>query len=141
MTPEDIVPSSIGLIVLGIRSSGSACSMSYGTNATDLKYRWSEVCGAFFRRYPNPWSKHVLSEDIISREVKGPVVRTVRVIVKKNKIPRMFQSLFTGKIPPLLTFVDSWGWESIWRRIVLCNCVILCKLGLNSDNRPIRSLQ
>ena len=51
----------------------------------------------FFHRYPNPWSKHVLSDDVISREVNGNVIRTVRVIVKKNKIPRMFTSMFSGK--------------------------------------------
>jgi len=70
--------------------------MKYVTDSENLKYRWWQVCSAFFRRYPNPWSKHVLSEDIVCRQIEGPILRTVRVIVKKNKIPRMFDRLFTG---------------------------------------------
>lgn len=82
--------------------------MSYGTDTSDLTYRWSQVCGVFFHRYPNPWSKHVLSDDVISREVCGDVMKTVRVVVKKNKIPRMFTSLFRGRANDGLYIEESY---------------------------------
>jgi len=82
--------------------------MSYGTETQELSYRWSQVCGVFFHRYPNPWSKHVLSDDVISREVNGNVIRTVRVIVKKNKIPRMFTSMFSGRASDGLYIEESY---------------------------------
>ena len=29
---------------------------------------WDQVLAAFWQRYPNPYSKHVLTEDIVHRE-------------------------------------------------------------------------
>ena len=46
-----------------------------------------------FQRYPNPWSKHVLTEDVISRKVEGPILKTVRLISKTNKLPKLAQKV------------------------------------------------
>ena len=51
------------------------------------RYRWDQVGNAVFKRYPNPWSKHVLSEDVVSREVEGPILKSIRIITKQNKVP------------------------------------------------------
>ena len=51
------------------------------------RYRWDQVGNAVFKRYPNPWSKHVLSEDVVSRKVEGPILKSIRIITKQNKVP------------------------------------------------------
>jgi len=39
---------------------------SYCTNCI-LKFNWDQVTSAFWRRYPNPFSRHVLTEDVVDR--------------------------------------------------------------------------
>ncbi|XP_057305086.1 PRELI domain-containing protein 1, mitochondrial-like [Hydractinia symbiolongicarpus] len=72
--------------------------MKFYTNSTSVKFRWDQVSNAVFKRYPNPWSKHVLSEDVISRKVDGPILRTVRILTKTNKAPK-FASRFVPTSP------------------------------------------
>ena len=52
-----------------------------------LSHPWSAVVSGFWRRYPNPHSDHVFSEDTIECGVvrgndKGAMLRTKRVIMK-----------------------------------------------------------
>ncbi|XP_066916425.1 PRELI domain-containing protein 1, mitochondrial-like [Clytia hemisphaerica] len=63
--------------------------MKYHTCSTNVKFRWDQVGNAIFQRYPNPWSKHVLTEDVISRKLEGPILKTVRLISKTNKLPKL----------------------------------------------------
>lgn len=57
------------------------------------RFRWDQVGNSIFQRYPNPWSKHVLTEDVISRRVEGPILKTVRLISKTNKLPKIAQKV------------------------------------------------
>ncbi|KAF8912941.1 MSF1-domain-containing protein, partial [Gymnopilus junonius] len=52
---------------------------------------WSIVTLAFFLRYPNPYASHVVSCDVISRDLtpSGSLV-TTRLILKKGTMPRWF---------------------------------------------------
>ncbi|XP_078406755.1 PRELI domain containing 1a isoform X3 [Cetorhinus maximus] len=43
--------------------------VKYFLGLNDLKSSWEQVFAAFWQRYPNPYSKHVLTEDVIHREV------------------------------------------------------------------------
>lgn len=36
-----------------------------------LRAAWHQVAEALWRRYPNPYSKHVLTEDTVSRLVSA----------------------------------------------------------------------
>jgi len=63
--------------------------MKYHTFSTNVNFRWDQVCSSLFRRYPNPWSAHVLTEDVISREVEGPILKTFRIITKTNRLPKV----------------------------------------------------
>lgn len=52
---------------------------------------WSIVALAFFLRYPNPYAAHVLSCDVISREVTpAGTLRTTRLILKRGNLPAWF---------------------------------------------------
>ncbi|KAH0264876.1 hypothetical protein KCU91_g11779, partial [Aureobasidium melanogenum] len=52
-------------------------------------YSFPAVSLAYFLRYPNPYSTHVLSTDVISREYDPETQRltTVRLHLKKSKLP------------------------------------------------------
>ena len=54
-----------------------------------FNFPWHEVVCGFWKRYPNAYSKHVLSEDVLEREVREDgTLRTLRVIAKTNPLPR-----------------------------------------------------
>jgi len=59
----------------------------YCTLNSIFKYKWDQVITAFWHRYPNPSSTHVLSEDVIERYVKDGKLYTKRLLTKTNKIP------------------------------------------------------
>ena len=42
----------------------------YWSTEYDHKYPWHIVASAYWKRYPNPHSKHVFSEDMIDIQVK-----------------------------------------------------------------------
>ncbi|KAG9780437.1 hypothetical protein ABEF95_017018 [Exophiala dermatitidis] len=52
-------------------------------------YTFPAVTLAYFLRYPNPYSRHVLSSDVIDRYVDPETQRlhTVRIHLKKSKVP------------------------------------------------------
>jgi len=61
-------------------------------------YDWNQVVGTYWKRYPNPNSQHVFSEDIISSKIdeKGRL-RTNRLITKTNKLPSWGEHLFSTR--------------------------------------------
>ncbi|MBN3273253.1 PRLD1 protein, partial [Polyodon spathula] len=63
--------------------------VKYFLGLSVLKSSWDQVFVAFWQRYPNPYSKHVLTEDILFREVT-PDNRLIsrRLLTKTNRVPR-----------------------------------------------------
>ena len=57
-------------------------------SSTVFQYNWQQVAQAFWKRYPNPHSSHVLSEDTIFREVKDNKLYTKRILTKTNRVPK-----------------------------------------------------
>jgi len=53
-----------------------------------FSFTWEQVAKAFWRRYPNPESLHVLSEDTLSREMRGDAVYSKRILTKTNSVPK-----------------------------------------------------
>ncbi|KAL5256057.1 hypothetical protein ACHWQZ_G011315 [Mnemiopsis leidyi] len=62
-------------------------SPKYFINWTTFKKSWEDVTVAHWLKYPNPFSNHVLSEDVVERRVEDGKLCTVRFIVKKQRIP------------------------------------------------------
>lgn len=59
---------------------------------------WREIAAAFWKRYPNKYSKHVLSEDVIDRKVdKNGQLVTKRLFVKTNSCPKWLERLMKTK--------------------------------------------
>jgi len=61
-------------------------------------HTWQQIATAFWKRYPNKYSRHVLSEDIIDRKIDntGQLV-TKRLFVKTNSCPKWIERLMRSK--------------------------------------------
>lgn len=69
--------------------------VKYFYNETDIKSTWDHVTAAFWQRYPNPFSTHVLTEDVVFREVTSEhQLRTRRLLTKTNRLPRWAEPFF-----------------------------------------------
>ncbi|OXB80992.1 UNVERIFIED_CONTAM: hypothetical protein H355_006075 [Colinus virginianus] len=64
-----------------------------------LKGPWDQVFAAFWQRYPNPYSKHVLTEDIVHREVTADhKLLSRRLLTKTNRMPRWAERFFPANV-------------------------------------------
>ncbi|KAK2899471.1 PRELI domain-containing protein 1, mitochondrial-like isoform X2 [Channa argus] len=69
----------------------------YFHSETDIRSPWHQVLVAFWQRYPNPYSGHVLTEDVLYREVT-PSNRLLsrRLLTKTNHLPGWAERVFPG---------------------------------------------
>ena len=74
--------------------------MKFYTSAYTYDYSFPAVSLAYFLRYPNPYSTHVLSEDVISRHFEPETQRlyTTRLHLKQSKIPSWILNLLPRNI-------------------------------------------
>lgn len=69
--------------------------VKYFCTYTDIKSTWDQVVSAFWQRYPNPFSTHVLTEDVVYREVTADQrLLSRRLLMKTNRLPRWAERLF-----------------------------------------------
>ncbi|PYH78101.1 hypothetical protein BO82DRAFT_357693 [Aspergillus uvarum CBS 121591] len=63
--------------------------MKFFENVSTYDYSFPAVSLAYFLRYPNPYSRHVLTTDVIDRYVDPDTKRlhTIRLHLKKSKVP------------------------------------------------------
>jgi len=60
-----------------------------GHFSNTINYSWESVTAAFWRKYPNPFSAHVLTSDTVYRVVDGDnCLRSRRLLTKTNKKPK-----------------------------------------------------
>ncbi|KAL7301171.1 hypothetical protein TKK_0006142 [Trichogramma kaykai] len=62
--------------------------VKYYETSTIFQFNWEQVAQGFWRRYPNPHSSHVISEDTISREIKDGKLYSKRLLTKTNRVPK-----------------------------------------------------
>lgn len=73
--------------------------MKYFLGQSVLRSSWDQVFAAFWQRYPNPYSKHVLTEDIVHREVTpDQKLLSRRLLTKTNRMPRWAERLFPANV-------------------------------------------
>ncbi|XP_039678345.1 PRELI domain-containing protein 1, mitochondrial-like isoform X2 [Perca fluviatilis] len=67
----------------------------YFQSEVDINSPWYQVLAAFWQRYPNPYSTHVLTEDVLYREVT-PSNRLLsrRLLTKTNRLPGWAERVF-----------------------------------------------
>lgn len=70
----------------------------YWSTTHEHAFSWDQVASTYWKRYPNPNSKHVFSEDMLSAYVdENGILRTKRLIVKTNKLPSWGEHLFNTR--------------------------------------------
>ena len=74
--------------------------MKFITSTYKYDYSFPAVTLAYFLRYPNPYSTHVVSEDVISRHFDPDTQRlyTTRLHLKQSKVPSWILSLLPTNI-------------------------------------------
>lgn len=72
-----------------------------------FNFSWEDVSRGFWKRYPNPNAKHVLSEDTISRYItrEGSLV-TKRLLVKKGTLPS-YAKMIVGEVASRTNIVEE----------------------------------
>ncbi|KAL7878178.1 hypothetical protein SRHO_G00048210 [Serrasalmus rhombeus] len=76
-----------------------AGKMKYFFSETDIKSSWDHVFSAFWQRYPNPFSTHVLTEDVVYRSVTADRrLITRRLLTKTNRLPRWAERFFSANL-------------------------------------------
>ncbi|XP_059397293.1 PRELI domain-containing protein 1, mitochondrial-like [Carassius carassius] len=75
---------------------------------TDIKSSWEQVLTAFWQRYPNPYSTHVLTEDVVFREVTPDnLLLTRRLLTKTNRLPRWAERVFPGNLSRSVYIIED----------------------------------
>ncbi|KAM6909404.1 PRELI domain-containing protein 1, mitochondrial-like [Xenentodon cancila] len=67
----------------------------YIHSEVDIKSPWHQTLVAFWQRYPNPYSSHVLTEDVLYREVTpSNHLLSRRLLTKTNRLPSWAERVF-----------------------------------------------
>ena len=77
-------------------SSGTGNARTYHERSV-LKFSFDDVVQSFWSRYPNPFAKHVLSEDVLQRKVVGNQLWSTRLLMKTGVIPKWGEFMFKDK--------------------------------------------
>ncbi|XP_026056069.1 PRELI domain-containing protein 1, mitochondrial-like [Carassius auratus] len=80
----------------------------YFFSETDIKSPWDQVLAAFWLRYPNPYSTHVLTEDVVFREVTPDnQLLSRRLLTKTNRLPRWAERVFPGNLSRSVYIIED----------------------------------
>uniref|UniRef100_A0A1L8DVL3 PRELI/MSF1 domain-containing protein n=1 Tax=Nyssomyia neivai TaxID=330878 RepID=A0A1L8DVL3_9DIPT len=71
--------------------------MRYYEEKTSFNFPWEQVAQAFWQKYPNPHSNHVLSEDTVAREIRDGKLYSKRLLSKTNKLPKWGERFYNAK--------------------------------------------
>lgn len=70
----------------------------YYENSTVFHYNYEQVLQGFWKRYPNPFSNHVLTEDTVERHIRPDgTLYSKRVLTKTNPVPKWGERFFKAK--------------------------------------------
>lgn len=70
----------------------------YFENSTIYHYNMEQIFQGFWRRYPNPFATHVLTEDTVERKItKDGKLYSIRLLTKTNKTPKWGERFFRAK--------------------------------------------
>ncbi|XP_077460727.1 PRELI domain containing 1b [Stigmatopora argus] len=82
--------------------------VKYFTSKSDINSVWDHVALAFWQRYPNPFSTHVLTEDVVYREVTADhKLCSRRLLTKTNRLPRWAEHFFPAGISRSVYIIED----------------------------------
>jgi len=77
--------------------------MKFQSVVDSLNFAWDQVVVGFWARYPNPFTTHVLTEDVLRRELRPDgSLYTCRLLMKTNSIPKWGQALMPARRVPII---------------------------------------
>ncbi|ESO95102.1 hypothetical protein LOTGIDRAFT_215258 [Lottia gigantea] len=71
--------------------------VKHSTFSDVFNFTWNQVAIGLWQRYPNVYSKHVLSEDVISRKIINGKLHTKRLFTKTNPMPKAGEKFITAR--------------------------------------------
>ncbi|XP_037093097.1 PRELI domain-containing protein 1, mitochondrial-like [Pollicipes pollicipes] len=74
----------------------------YCEQTTTFQHPWDQVVQAFWHRYPNPHSSHVLTEDTVQRQMTGGCLRSKRIVTKTNRMPKWGERFLSARTVAVL---------------------------------------
>eukprot|EP00095_Tigriopus_kingsejongensis_P000463 snap_masked-scaffold217_size252476-processed-gene-1.14 protein:Tk00463 transcript:snap_masked-scaffold217_size252476-processed-gene-1.14-mRNA-1 annotation:"preli-like" len=75
----------------------------YWSTEQEHAHPWSQVTSTFWRKYPNPHSAHVFSEDFVEVKIlPNGHLYTRRFLTKTNKLPSWGQHFFSTRLVPVV---------------------------------------
>lgn len=82
---------------------------------TSFPYSFDEVVSAFWDRYPNTHAKHILSEDVLERQITDNTIVTKKLIIKQGssilkRVPRWISRMTDIRVVPVIE-------ESVYDRV------------------------
>lgn len=100
--------------------------VKYFESRTIFHFTWDQVAQGFWKKYPNPESTHVLSEDTIFREIKDNKLFSKRLLTKTNRVPKwgerfigspvvriVEESVVDPKSKTLITYTRNLGYTKV----------------------------
>ncbi|KAK5865820.1 hypothetical protein PBY51_020060 [Eleginops maclovinus] len=82
--------------------------VKYFCNSADIRSAWDHVVSAFWQRYPNPFSTHVLTEDVVYREVTADHrLLSRRLLMKTNRLPRWAERVFPSGMSRCVYIIED----------------------------------
>nr|XP_057944385.1 PRELI domain containing 1b isoform X2 [Doryrhamphus excisus] len=82
--------------------------VKYFSSRSDINSAWDHVVSAFWQRYPNPFSTHVLTEDVVYREVTADHrLLSRRLLMKTNRLPRWAERFFPAGMSRSVYIVED----------------------------------
>ncbi|CAA91373.1 PRELI/MSF1 domain-containing protein [Caenorhabditis elegans] len=74
---------------------------------TSFPYSFDEVASAFWDRYPNSHAKHIISEDVLERQITDNTIVTKKLIVKQGssilkRVPRWISRMTDIQVVPVI---------------------------------------
>ncbi|XP_076308170.1 preli-like isoform X2 [Tachypleus tridentatus] len=93
-------------ITFVVETEGSRMGKFYeGTNT--FRFTWDQVAQAFWARYPNPYSQHVLSEDVFHRYIEDGKLYTKRLLQKTNRLPKWGEKIIGASCRSVFVVEES----------------------------------
>nr|XP_002131214.1 PRELI domain-containing protein 1, mitochondrial-like [Ciona intestinalis] len=80
----------------------------YAALSDFLSNSWSDVVSGFWKKYPNPYSTHVLTEDVLERKLlANGRLYTRRLLSKTNPLPAWGSMVFKSNMKSMVHIVEE----------------------------------
>uniref|UniRef100_A0A2K6BDJ4 PRELI/MSF1 domain-containing protein n=1 Tax=Macaca nemestrina TaxID=9545 RepID=A0A2K6BDJ4_MACNE len=107
--------------------------VKYFLGQSVLQSSWDQVFANFWQQYPNPYSKHVLTEDTVHQAATADQkLLSRRLLTKTNRMPHWAKQLFPVNVVHLNQTMTTFTRNNNHARLMVVEK--RCMHCVNSDN-------